>query len=62
MHGLSTDSSLPRGMGTYLEPPDMPRGSSPGAAWGVEGDWINVVGEGCVMSVWQGQEEKKKAR
>ena len=48
-------------MGTYLEPPDMPRGSSPGAAWGVEGDWINVVGEGCVMSVWQGQEEKKKA-
>ena len=25
-------------MGTCLEPRDVPRGSSPGAAWGVEGE------------------------
>ena len=48
-------------MGTCLEPQDMPRGSSPGAAWGVEGEGISVAGEGWVMSVRQGQEEKKKA-
>ena len=30
-------------------------------AWGVEGEGISVAGEGWVMSVWQGQEEKKKA-
>ena len=48
-------------MGTCLEPQDVPRGSSPGAAWGVEGEGISVAGEGWVMSVWQGQEEKKKA-
>ena len=47
-------------MGTCLEPQDMPRGSSPGAAWGVEGEGISVAGEGWVMSVRQGQEEKKK--
>ena len=44
-----------------LEPQDMPRGSSPGAAWGLEGEGISVAGEGWVMSVRQGQEEKKKA-
>ena len=48
-------------MGTCLEPQDVPRGSSPGAAWGVEGEGISVAGEGWVMSVRQGQEEKKKA-
>ena len=31
-------------------------------AWGVEGEGISVAGEGWVMSVRQGQEEKKKAR
>ena len=61
MHGLSTDSSLPRGMGTCLELQDMPRESSPGAAWGVEGEGISVAGEGWVMSVRQQKEEQKKA-
>ena len=60
-HGPSTDSSLPRGVGTCLEPQDVSRGPSPGAAWGLEGEGISVAGEGWVMSVRQGQEEKKKA-
>ena len=60
-HGPSTDSSLPRGVGTCLEPRGVHRGSFPGAAWGVEGVGISVAGEGWVMSVRQGQEEKKKS-
>ena len=39
-HGPSTDSSLPRGVGTCLEPQDVSRGPSPGAAWGVEGEGL----------------------
>lgn len=35
------------------------QGFSPGAPWRVEGEGISVAGEGRVMSVWQGQEEKK---
>ena len=32
-HGASTDSSLLREEGSCLEPQDVPRGPSPGAAW-----------------------------
>ena len=59
-HGPSTDSSLPRGVGTCLEPQNVPRGFSPGAPWEAEGEGISVAGEGWVMSVRQPQEEKKK--
>ena len=57
---LVPDSSLPRGVGTCLEPQNVPRGFSPGAPWEAEGEGISVAGEGWVMSVRQPQEEKKK--
>ena len=42
-HGASTDSSLPRGVGTYLEFQDVPRGLSPRAAWQGEGERLGYL-------------------
>ena len=42
-HGASTDSSLPRGVGTYLEFQDVPGGLSPRAAWQGEGEGLGYL-------------------
>jgi hypothetical protein len=42
-HTASTDSSLPRGLGTYLEFQDVPRGLSPRAAWQGEGERLGYL-------------------
>ena len=42
-HRASTDSSQPRGVSTYMELQDVPRGLSPGAAWQGEGERLGYL-------------------